>query len=706
MGTAAVQNFTLTVNMVSVAPTITSAASAAFTTGIAGTFTVTATGTPTPMLAESGALPAGVSFDAPSGVLSGTPGASTAGSYPITFTASNGVGTPAIQNFTLTVTTASVAPTITSGASATFTVGVAGTFTVAATGTPTPTLGESGALPSGVSFSAPNGVLSGTPAAGSAGSYPITFTATNGAGSGAMQNFTLTVNSLTTAAPSLVQHTSVPSSLFALVNSYQLNFQPTLAGNTLIFCFSMSDGAGVTAASITDSSGSTSYQFVAAQPGYSDGSSVSNCAYALNVPAGITSATVAFTGGPSDNVEAVVSEFAGIAAASAADGSSMNNGTGSLVTAGPFTTSANGDLIYNYVVEDTGGPASTASFTTGPTPWTMLSADIQDDMAAQFETQNAAGLVNPTVTLSPANNGWSSLAFALQSANAGTLAPAGIRVLRVQHEDPLENGSFQAQMPCSGNLLVGSWLSGEGVDIVDTNVAAAISSGAQTVTPGSMAGITTGAVLGVDAGANYEVITVGAVSATTFTANFAKAHAGPSAVSGITDSQLNAWQSADGIASNGQGGDGQIFFAPNTTCSTAGTNVQINVVFGGANPGSTLVLQDIAGAAAAPLDVATQASDDDETNMTIVGAVITPSTANGLILSEVGIDANSVAGITSSGSFLSIVPGPFALDYPADENNGWMMFYNTGTSPYTPVWTTNGIPEFWVSMSAAFKAAN
>ena len=134
--------------------------------------------------------------------------------------------------------------------------------------------------------------------------------------------------------------------------------------------------------------------------------------------------------------------------------------------------------------------------------------------------------------------------------------------------------------------------------------------------------------------------------------------------------------------------------------------MQINVVFGGANPGSTLVLQDIAGAAAAPLDVATQASDDDETNMTIVGAVITPSTANGLILSEVGIDANSVAGITSSGSFLSIVPGPFALDYPADENNGWMMFYNTGTSPYTPVWTTNGIPEFWVSMSAAFKAAN
>ena len=44
------------------APTITSANSTTFTVGTAGTFTVTSTGSPTPSLSESGALPSGVTF--------------------------------------------------------------------------------------------------------------------------------------------------------------------------------------------------------------------------------------------------------------------------------------------------------------------------------------------------------------------------------------------------------------------------------------------------------------------------------------------------------------------------------------------------------------------------------------------------------------------------------------------------------------------
>jgi hypothetical protein len=45
--------------------------------------------------------------------MAGTAAAGTAGSYPITITASNGVGSPASQSFTLTVTTAASAPAIT-----------------------------------------------------------------------------------------------------------------------------------------------------------------------------------------------------------------------------------------------------------------------------------------------------------------------------------------------------------------------------------------------------------------------------------------------------------------------------------------------------------------------------------------------------------------------------------------------------------------
>lgn len=686
-------------------PSITSVSSATFAVGTAGTFTVTATGTPTPTLTESGNLPNGVTFNAATGSLTGTPAAGTSGSYSITFTAHNGVGADATQNFALIVSAVSIAPAITSPASTTFTVGTPASFSVTTTGAPPPTVSESGILPAGVSFDASNGVLSGTPASGSAGTYPIVLTAHNGVGSDAIQNFTLTVTPQTTQTLSLVQHTSVSSSQSLLPSSYQLNFQPTLAGNALVFCFSASDGAGVTATSIFDSSGTTSYKFAVPPPGFSDGNSFSNCAYALNIPQGITSATVALVGGPPDNLQATVSEFAGVATAGAGDGSSAQSGTGAIVTAGTFTPTTSGDLIYNFVVEDTGGPASTNAFTTGPAPWTMLSADIQDNIAAQFEIQTAAAPVNATMTQSPANNGWASIAFALKSAPAGTPAPSGIRVLRVQHEDPLENGSFQTQMPCSGNLIIGSWLSGLGVDIVDTSVAASVAPGAQTVAPDSMAGITDGAVLGIDVGSNYEVVTVSGLTGTTFTANFAKAHAGTWAVSGITDNQLNAWQSADGIVSNDQGGDGQIFFAPSARCSATGATLLINVVFGGSNPGSTLILSDVTGAAAAPLDRAAKIAGDNETDTAVTGVTITPSTSNGLIVSELGVDNNSVIGV-GTGLFLSIIPGPFALDYPADENNGWMMFYNPSTAPITPVWTTNAIPNFWVSMSAAFKAAN
>jgi Divergent InlB B-repeat domain/Putative Ig domain len=97
------------------------------------------------------------------------------------------------QSVTAKFATTTQAPAITSASSTTFTVNVAGSFTVTATGIPTPTISEAGALPSGVSFNALTNVLSGTPAAGTAAKYHITFTASNGVGTNAVQSFALTV---------------------------------------------------------------------------------------------------------------------------------------------------------------------------------------------------------------------------------------------------------------------------------------------------------------------------------------------------------------------------------------------------------------------------------------------------------------------------------------------------------------------------------
>lgn len=143
----------------------------------------------------------------------GTDGAAT---LPANTTLNNGTGTfsatlntNGLQTITATDTVtgsitgtsnaivASQAPSITSTGSAAFIIGTASTFTLTTTGFPPPSLSETGVLPSGVSF-VDNGngtaTLSGTPAVGTHGTYPVTIIAHNTAGADATQNFTLTVN--------------------------------------------------------------------------------------------------------------------------------------------------------------------------------------------------------------------------------------------------------------------------------------------------------------------------------------------------------------------------------------------------------------------------------------------------------------------------------------------------------------------------------
>src|SRR5262249_1112161 len=96
-----------------------------------------------------------------------------------------------------------------------FVVGTPGTFKITTTGTPTAAIVETGALPSGVSFT-DNGdgtaTIAGTAAAGSAGRYPLTITASNTAAS-AIQNVTLFINNTVTATPVF---TSAPSTTFTV----------------------------------------------------------------------------------------------------------------------------------------------------------------------------------------------------------------------------------------------------------------------------------------------------------------------------------------------------------------------------------------------------------------------------------------------------------------------------------------------------------
>jgi YVTN family beta-propeller protein len=166
------------------APAFTSGSAATAHSGVAFTFTVTATGDPAPTITKTGVLPSGVKFtDDGDGTatISGTPRKAVAGVYPLTLTARNTNGT-ATQAFTLTVTWV---PAIRRIRTARARVGVALRLTIRATGYPAPALAESGPLPGGLSFT-DNGngtaAIRGTPAPDSDGRYPITITATNASG--------------------------------------------------------------------------------------------------------------------------------------------------------------------------------------------------------------------------------------------------------------------------------------------------------------------------------------------------------------------------------------------------------------------------------------------------------------------------------------------------------------------------------------------
>jgi len=171
-----------------------------------------------------------------------------------------------------------ISPAITSANSATFLVGAPATFTVTSTGSPAPTLSETGTLPASVTFDAPSGVLSGTPAEGDVGTYPIQFTATNSSDS-TVQDFTLNVNFGPTASPVFTP----PGGSYSSVQSVAI-FDAT-PGAAIYYT---TDGSNPTAAStlytapISVSSTST-LKAVAITPGYSD-SPAATATYTLEVP--------------------------------------------------------------------------------------------------------------------------------------------------------------------------------------------------------------------------------------------------------------------------------------------------------------------------------------------------------------------------------------------------------------------------------------
>jgi hypothetical protein len=362
-------------------PVITSATTASGMVGSAFSYQITATNTPTSYGATG--LPAGLSVNSITGLISGTPTA--AGTSTVTLSATNSSGT---GNATLTLTIAIAAPVITSATTASGMVGSAFSYQITATNTPT-SYGVTG-LPAGLSVSSTTGLISGTPTA--AGTSKVTLSATNSSGTG---NATLTLTVGTIISISSVQ--AVANSVSGSASSLSLSFpSSTMAGDIILVAFDYDTNA--TASSVTDSQGNV-FTAIGNQL-TSPGGARSRVYSAKNIKGGTDTVTVNLSAN-SGYIELYLTEYTGVDQTNPIDAQAGASGSAGSVSSGNASTTVAGDVIYGYCVGDwscTVGSGFAARST-------LNSNLIEDQLAGNGGTYAATA---------SANNGWTMQMVALK----------------------------------------------------------------------------------------------------------------------------------------------------------------------------------------------------------------------------------------------------------------------------------------------------
>ena len=177
------QTLTLTVNPPKVPLAITTASLPAGVIGTAYSQTLQATGGVPSYTWSSGTLPAGLSLNASTGVISGTPGGTYTGTTTFTVTATDKqTPSPAATTVNLSITVSAPQLKVTTGSLPGGSIGTAyPSQTLAATGgiTPYTWAVTVGVLPQGLSLNATTGAISGTPAGTFVGTDTFTVTATD-----------------------------------------------------------------------------------------------------------------------------------------------------------------------------------------------------------------------------------------------------------------------------------------------------------------------------------------------------------------------------------------------------------------------------------------------------------------------------------------------------------------------------------------------
>lgn len=338
-------------------------------------------------------------------------------------------------------------------------------------------------------------------------------------------------------------------------------------------------------------------------------------------------------------------EVAGLATSGAHTAPAGSVGT-SPRSAGSFSPANVGDCIIQMVIDTGSWPANGITGFTKGSGFAKLTANRLDGMFSQWRTA-PGGAINPTVTIGGSGDTFLTLAMSLPAdLSKGTLPPAGAtRIKGVHHfaiATTFAGTTLTLDVPSEGNgLLVSSIM--------------------------------------------------------------ARA-AGPSRLTGITDTRSNAHLQAGSALTEGVGGYTQQFHANNAKTDD---ELALTITLDNAQTdGSTIVIYDVANLGA--FDTFADATGNQTSAGDLATVPIAPSQANGLVVSVCSIDSHTVSGANSP--FLFNVYSMEGMDgggSQLDQDNGWCSAYPTDTSTLTPTYTiqhnTAGV-QLWAAKAMAFLA--
>lgn len=462
-----------------------------------------------------------------------------------------------------------------------------------------------------------------------------------------------------TQTPTMVQHVSCPNSAglgsgvggsMSNTPTYQCPLpEPAQAGNAIILGL-FSDNSGSPTWSVSDDK---SNNWTLAASAKDSNGNILAIYFALNVAAGTRMLSVKSSAGTNGYVAVSASEYYNIATSSALDAQSCSTGASSTtISAGTITPASSGDLLWQWAADANANTPQISSFSAGSQTnitWQLNGTDINDGDATQAGVYNSTSALNPTF-----KNGTSapfdSCVVALKAANAGSAPTRAFRIVHMLHAEMNSSSasSYPVQMPTSGNLFVISF-----------------SSGGNTI-------------------------------------------------SSITGNPSNAWLSTGGPTNPDNQTyfpNQQIYYAANATPSNSMT---LSIGQTGALTGTTYMIYDFVGAAASPFDADSGGQEGNQdsavSQLTTCSNCLTPSSANEVILGNVGQDWCTVTGIVAPGGALfdsaiytgNSVNGP----EPVDQNNGWFHYYDSTTNPLTATWSYvcgSYAQAGWSGRLAAFK---